>query len=234
MFPKGHIVYRGDNSFNPAKAHGYQPQFFTPEQDVAKSQYGELVLKFTSTREIKLLRLDKNAEGFHDWLKNTAHFADSDKQILHKNFGYPKNSPVNSSPNNQFRPRVSEGEKDRKMLQMIEAYAKETGQEIDGYYNSAMSNGALGGLKNETGKAPLFHAELAVFNRDAFDAPEMAGSFTADQIESMNMAANLIRRANEDKAARAEKINNRRKTISESRNPDETTAIAKRQRLFSI
>ena len=89
IFTAGHVVYRGDNSFNANQADNYQAQFFTPAKEVAESQYGKLVLKFTLKKEVKLLRLDKNAEGFHDWLKTTKNVEDNDKTILYKNFGYP-------------------------------------------------------------------------------------------------------------------------------------------------
>ncbi|MDP3189315.1 hypothetical protein, partial [Limnobacter sp.] len=39
FFPAGHVVYRGDNSFNANQADNYQAQFFTPAKEVAESQY---------------------------------------------------------------------------------------------------------------------------------------------------------------------------------------------------
>lgn len=64
------------------------------------------------------------------------------------------------------------GDKDRTMLNMIQAYSEKTKQKIDGYYNSTMPNAALGGnLKSENGATPLFHAELAVFDGSVFGNP---------------------------------------------------------------
>jgi hypothetical protein len=205
IFTKGLTTYRGDNSFKPGQATHYSAQFFTFERQVAQNQYGKLVLKFKLQKDIQVLRLDKNAEGFHHWLKNTNRFSQSEKDILYENFGYPKNSSANDGATELPRARVSQGGQDRTMLKMIHYYAQETGQEIDGYYNSTMPNGTLGNLKTEDGKAPLFHAELAVFDGSVFSQPKMANNLNSDKLEALNLEAKRIRLETEDRLARQSK-----------------------------
>lgn len=209
VFTKGLAAYRGDNSFDPQRATDYSAHFFTLHSHVAESQYGPLVLKFKLTRDIKLLRLDKNADGFHHWLQGTSQFSSSDKEILYRNFGYPKSNSESAISNGQARPRVSQGDQDRTMLSMIECYAQETGQEIDGYYNSTMANGALGKLTTQSGKAPLFHAELAVFDGQVFGQPKIASQLPLEQIQSLNMDAKRIRLEGQDRLARQSKKRSR-------------------------
>lgn len=129
-FPKGLVTYRGDNSYSPQHAKSYCAQFFTLEKEIAESQYGKLVLKFKLKQDIRLLRLDKNAEGFHDWLKKTDQFTDNDKNILYQNFGYPKTHQINGNPNEQPRSRESVGDKDRTMLNMIQAYSEKPSKKL--------------------------------------------------------------------------------------------------------
>lgn len=200
-FPKGLVTYRGDNSYSPQHAKSYCAQFFTLEKEIAESQYGKLVLKFKLKQDIRLLRLDKNAEGFHDWLKKTDQFTDNDKNILYQNFGYPKTHQINGNPNEQPRSRESVGDKDRTMLNMIQAYSEKTKQKIDGYYNSTMPNAALGGnLKSENGATPLFHAELAVFDGSVFGEPTPLADYATDQYKHLNEDAKLINYHKEEKA----------------------------------
>jgi hypothetical protein len=216
VFPKGLTTYRGDNSFKPNEARTYRAQFFTLEKQVAQNQYGKLVLQFKLQKDIKVLRLDKNAEGFHHWLKNTKQFKKGDKDILYNNFGYPKNSPENAGSSEAPRARFSQGEQDRTMLRMIQCYAQDTGQQIDGYYNSTMPNGALGNLKTEAGKAPLFHAELAVFDGSVFGQPKMDIRLSADDIQSLNHDAKRIKLEAEAREARR---NSKKLRLDEGKNP---------------
>lgn len=232
LFKKGLITYRGDNSFEISKANSYQAQFFALKKEVAESQYGKLVLKFTLKKDLKLLRLDKNAEGFHHWLKTTKNVEEQDKTILYKNFGYPEQYSPTVSADKQLRSRFSQGDQDRKMLDMIKLYSDETGQQIDGYYNSAMANGALGSLNTENGGTPLFHAELAVFSsKEVFSQPDVVNSLDPDQVKMLNQEAKLIRYATEQ---RIEKQNKRRKTISGFTPVDSTTIPTTRKRSFSF
>lgn len=192
-FPKGLVTYRGDNSYNPRSSTSYSAQFFTLEREIAESQYGELVLKFELNQDIRLLRLDQNSEGFHDWLKKTDQFTDNDKNILYQNFGYPKTHQISCNSNERPRSRDSVGDKDRTMLNMIQAYSKETRQKINGYYNSTMANASLGGnFKSENGSTPLFHAELAVFDGSVFGEPKSAAQYTPNQYTNWNQQAKLI------------------------------------------
>lgn len=232
FFPAGHVVYRGDNSFNANQADNYQAQFFTPAKEVAESQYGKLVLKFTLKKEVKLLRLDKNAEGFHDWLKTTKNVEDQHKTILYKNFGYPEHNSPTVSAGEPLRSRFSQGAQDRKMLEIIKCYSDETGQKIDGYYNSAMSNGTLGSMKTQNGDMPLFHAELAVFSsKEVFNRPETVSSLDPDQIKILNQEDKLTRYTKEQKT---ERPNKRRHTFSDSSTADPTIHQSKRRRFFSL
>lgn len=232
FFPAGHVAYRGDNSFNANQADNYQAQFFTPAKEVAESQYGKLVLKFTLKKEVKLLRLDKNAEGFHDWLKTTKNVEDQHKTILYKNFGYPEHNSPTVSAGEPLRSRFSQGAQDRKMLEIIKCYSDETGQKIDGYYNSAMSNGTLGSMKTQNGDMPLFHAELAVFSsKEVFNRPETVSSLDPDQIKILNQEDKLTRYTKEQKT---ERPNKRRHTFSDSSTADPTIHQSKRRRFFSL
>lgn len=146
--------------------------------------------------------MDKNAEGFHHWLKNHPRFSGEGKNILYKNFGYPEEGLENTSVGDEPRARISKGEQDRKMLQMIHSYAQETGQQIDGYYNGIMANGALGSLKTENGNSSAFHAELAVFDGSVFSQPEMESKLNKEEIDLLNQNARRIRLEAEDREAR--------------------------------
>lgn len=89
-FPKGLVTYRGDNSYSPQHAKSYCAQFFTLEKEIAESQYGKLVLKFKLKQDIRLLRLDKNAEGFMIGLKKPISLLTTIKTFCTKTLVIPK------------------------------------------------------------------------------------------------------------------------------------------------
>lgn len=204
-FPVGLTTYRGDNSFNGKQVNHYSAQFFTLNNEVS-AQYGALKLEFKLQREINVLRLDQNAEGFHHWLKNASKYDQDEINILYENFGYPKNASENQNSNSQQgRIRVSRAPKDRIMLDMIQSYARATNQVIDGYYNSTMVNGDLGKLRTEKGDKAIFHAELAVYDGTVFDKPTMISQQSPETVRSLNLEARLLRQQVDEQQSRVAK-----------------------------
>ena len=187
---------------------------------MATKIYGPQVLKFTAQVDVKLLRLDRNADGFHLWLKNTdsKEFSQAQKDILYSNFGYPRDGSDGAAANGQLRSRHSESQKDETMLEMIKAYAKATDQTIHGYYNQTMRNGSAGKLKAADGKGEItFHAEVAVFDGKAvFGEPSVISEHDEAALESLNRDARLIQLGEDLRAKRLANKESRKRQRDDS------------------
>lgn len=199
-FPAGKWLYRGDNGYDPKSAREYQAQFYTEHPEVAKENYGNLVLKAKTNRALKLLRLDQSAEGFRTWLRQTQHFTPQDKEILHKNYGYPRHGesiPESFGAETARRQRLSQGVADRKMVEMIQCYAQETGQEIHGYYTEIMtkieSREAQLKQNKPEDEAPKFHAEFVVCDPGCITAPSLYQSYSSEEIEAAHTEDKMVR-----------------------------------------
>ena len=179
-FKQGQLIYRADDLYNDSRQNDYKAKFFALNKEAATNNYGTVQLQFELLQDVKLLRLDQNVDGFKTWLDNSGK-PEADKNILHKNFGYPKAEAPNAE-----RKRNSVGDADRTMLEMIQNYAKETKQEIHGYYNDLMIKDDR--VNSESGPSK-FHAEIALFDQTVFSKPNRIDHLTAVQVKELNAQA---------------------------------------------
>lgn len=235
-FSQGKILYRGDNSFKPTQADNYRAQFYTEHPEVARENYGNLVVQMKTNQELKLIRLDQYAEGFLTWLGHTDRFSDQDKAILHTHYGYPRPNSAESQTQEK-RNRLSEGVKDRTMVQMIQAYAQETQQTIHGYYIDTMNKVESRTGNKKEASPTLFHAEFVVCDPAHVDSAQLIRRYSSDEIEAAHTEDKMVRMKRSLEEQRRENIMSRAdRIINRPPSPDNDSSddspAFKHRRLF--